>query len=195
MANAPTETESKKSEGLISHLKIPGGGPLHKVKNVYFLIFLALQAIVLTLLIVLTCVAAAEPKVIETSLDSWSSQYAQFKDGAWYIDDTMVPSEDPVFFIDGPGIKLSKGSYLITVDYDITVSQNTVMYVNSDDAEMEFIKSGKTWFYPFIHSASSQSFRRVFSLEGNAFTLHLQARFPAQRTRPLCGQPHFPSDS
>ena len=123
-----------------------------KLRDKYFLIVIAVQIVIIAALGVMTYSAAKHPKTISAPLITWDSKYANYIDDYWYIDHNAISKDNTVDMIYGPYVKLKKGAYLVTIDYECTSEQSA--YVTSDDGLSTFLVGGKTRLYKALNSVS-----------------------------------------
>ncbi len=108
-------------------------------KRFYFL--LLFQASVCLGLLFFTIMRYKSSRAIETSLAEWKSDDITFEDG-WYVDESMVRTDETIDLLYGPYLKMDKGSYSVEIAYDCDNDQSCLMTAQEGNAA--FIKSGLT---------------------------------------------------
>lgn len=76
---------------------------------------------------------------LEIPLDAWVSDYVQFQDGKWYVDQKKLPTDHQRTFLYGPYAEVPKGDYTVTVCYECDTDQNFQPFVY--ETNKGFLKS------------------------------------------------------
>ncbi len=81
-------------------------------------------------------------KPAKISMDEWFSDYITYSEEGWKATPQTVNSNDEVDLIYGPYLKMSRGTYLVTVDYSTTEDQ--VCYAASSGGQENFLQTGNS---------------------------------------------------
>ena len=101
------------------------------LKSELFAIALIGEAMIIMLLIFFMVITDVTAQPLDTPLKKWESEFIEYRNGFWYADETLVPTEETVTLISGPYMDLGKGSYTVTVDYECTEEQTCYAPVNT----------------------------------------------------------------
>ncbi len=123
-----------------------------KLSSKLFLAAAAAQIVILIMLIIPIVYIANKVEPLDISLNKWSSDYVKFNDGFWYADKKLIKTDSEVDFLTGPHIPLSKGSYLVTVDYNCTSQQ--IVTATAGGRENVFVKTGNARMNRTLHTTS-----------------------------------------
>ncbi len=118
------------------------------LKSELFAIALIGEAMIIMLLIFFMVITDVTAQPLDTPLKKWESEFIEYRNGFWYADETLVPTEETVTLISGPYMDLGKGSYTVTVDYECTEEQTCYAPVNT------FIQSGMGRLIPTSNKTS-----------------------------------------
>lgn len=97
-----------------------------------------IQAVMLLCLFIVLVVQYRNKSDLNIPITEWSSKYVSCHEG-WYIDESIIQTDDIIDMIYGPYVECSKGTYIITVDYECDEDQGCLVYANSGNDE--FIKT------------------------------------------------------
>ena len=140
----PEENPVHKSRSVsVSKKKINGS-----LKKDLFTIACVGEVMIVVILLFFMVLTDMTSKPLDISLDQWTSDYIDYRAHAWYADETLVPTDETVTLISGPGICIEKGSYIVTIDYESTKEQSCYAPVNT------FIQSGMGRLIPQANKAS-----------------------------------------
>lgn len=110
---------------------------------------------------------ASQP--LDMPLKSWKSDYIEFRNNAWYADETLVPTEEEVILLYGPYVEMGKGSYTVTVEYECTEEQVCYAPTNSftDSGLGRLIPSSNTASFKVDINQGVAEFEIVVKYNGN----------------------------
>ena len=104
------------------------------------------KAVLYGIEIIICCILAAvvigknsDQNPLDIKLSDWKSFYIQYEDG-WYVDETILSTNDDVELLNGPDVDLERGSYAVTVDYSTEFEQECELSVTGEQSA--YIKSG-----------------------------------------------------
>lgn len=118
-----------------------------------WLYFVAVEVIVCVILAVMTGVRHNNYTTIETSISDWQSRNITYDNG-WYVDESIVQTDETIDIIYGPYVSLKRGSYTVKIDYTCDSDQSCVVHANNvSDAIL------KTGLSKLSRNQTSASFR------------------------------------
>ncbi len=132
----------------LSPKKIPKIKLDSALKKDLFIIACIGEVMIVMILLFFMVLTDLNAKPLDVSLDQWSSDYIEYRANSWYADETLVPTEETVTLLSGPGIDMAKGSYIVTIDYESTSEQGAYAPVNT------FIQSGLARLMPQANKAT-----------------------------------------
>lgn len=89
-----------------------------------------IQAIMLLYLFIVLLVQYRNKLGLNIPITEWKSKYITYQRD-WYIDESIIETDEIIDMIYGPYVELSKGMYTIKVDYECDKNQGCLVYANS----------------------------------------------------------------
>ena len=137
------------------------------------------KAVLYGIEIIICCILAAvvigknsDQNPLDIKLSDWKSFYIQYEDG-WYVDETILSTNDDVELLNGPDVDLERGSYAVTVDYSTEFEQECELSVTGEQSA--YIKSG---INKLVRNLNQITFR--FTLTEDVDSLEMLVRYDGQ---------------
>lgn len=77
--------------------------------------------------------------VVDVSISDWGSNYIDFDNG-WYVDESIMDTQDTIDIICGPYIALKQGTYTVSVEYECDHDQACLVFANGGNEQ--YLESG-----------------------------------------------------
>lgn len=92
-------------------------------------IVLFIQAMILLFLFVVSMIDYKYALDLKIPLTDWQSKYINYREG-WYIDESIIETNDMIDMIYGPYTELKRGTYTINIEYECNEDQGCLVYAN-----------------------------------------------------------------
>lgn len=136
-------------------------------------IIITLEIIVLAIIAVMIGQIKKEPSFEPVSLDQWRSKYIEQREGVWSVNEGDLAISGIIKLMQGPEMKLEKGSYTLTVLYECEEDQSFFPcaddpydhYVSANEVKLD--KNKSLAVYDFYIKQDVENFEVEFKYNGH----------------------------
>lgn len=131
--------------------------------------FAVAEVVICIIMAVMTGAKHSNRTAVGTSISDWQSDYITYNNG-WYVDESIVQTDDTIDIIYGPYVAVKRGSYSVKIDYICDRDQTCLVYANkTSDAVL------KTGLSKLSRSQTSVSYR--FTLMDDVDNLEVVVKY------------------